>query len=590
MPEYTYSYSEVYNLRSKMFADRATSYAKWERAAKFISPDQFQHTKHNNARKDQLIVANIARRSLGKFAAGMSSGATPKQMPWVELTVMDPRKANLSQSKRYFEALQKIYHNVLQVSNFYQVVAMAYKDVGLFSNAAYAVLPHDRYGVYFYPFSVGSYGIMNDSFGDVCMFFRDFEMNVKQVVEKYGGIKETGHIDWTNMDPWVKHAWDQARYADTITLSNVIVPNYRSKDIPFFSSDKKYQSYTFVQSLGAGAGLPSQSPIGFAGGQKAITRPAELFISVKGYDYFPVICPRWEVRPEQDYGCDGPAEIAQGDVQLLQDLEKGRLEAVWKILKPAMVGPSALRRVQASILAGGITYVDEVNDGTKFRRAFDVDPRISELVTTSDKYEQAIEDAFFVPLFRNFMNQARKTHITKAQIEAEKAEGLGALAPVLSQLDRDQGVKLFDILYTVLGSQRRLPPAPRELEGEELRPEFISPLAQAAKASMMIGIEKSVNFISGLSSITQDPGVLKLLKADKLARKYFEMVGLDPSLVLDDNEYQRVLAAIQVQQQQQLEQQRLAQSAATAKDMSQAQMGGSNLLEQFAQGEVEQAI
>lgn len=577
------SYGEVDHLRSEMIRNRSLYDDRWRVQADFAAPRRYKrniHLKNDGSRKDQNILNNVAGRALRTFVSGMMNGATSRARPWWKATVTDPRKASLSSSKRWFSQVESVINAHFQIGNLYRVLPMAYKDVGVFSNSAYAMLPHERYGFYFWPFAMGSYAFASDSEGNTNMFTRDFTLSIRQTVEMYATLKPTGHIDWGNIEPWIRQQWEASKYQDTVTLTNLILPNRNPNPNSIYSKDKEYQSYTYVRALGAG--LSSQTP---AGARTASPTVGQKFLAVKGYDYFPVITPRWEIEPEGDYGVDGPCEMALGDIQSLQRMESDHLEAVAKLVRPPMVGPSRLRHLQASILAGGITYTDESSESGKFRPAFEVDPKLSELVSKEAQYEQAIRSAFYEDLFLMISNERKLSHVTAKEMELREAEALSALGPVLGQLDQDQNGRIIDIAYNILSSQGKIPKPPKELLGEELRPEYISILAQAAKSSMVTAAEKTVNFTSGIANATQNPALLKLLRGEDMVRDYAEWVGLAPERIRDEFEYEQLVQQEQQRQQQIQQQAQLAEGAKAAKDMSAAQVGDSNLLELYARAQ-----
>ena len=227
------SYSEVTNVKHQMFNDRSRYLNKWQDAGDFLSPNRFQKNtsdKHDGSRKDQKIFKETARLALRTFVSGMMNGATPQSRPWFRLTAIEPEIAFLKDAKNFFSQTEKIMNSHFQLSNLYRVLPGAYKDVGSFSNAAYAMLEHPKYGFYFYPFAIGSFGFANNHEGRVDTFFREFNLSIKQVVQKYGKLKSNGHIDWENsLNDHIRSQWEAARYQDTLTLTNVILPNPNPK-------------------------------------------------------------------------------------------------------------------------------------------------------------------------------------------------------------------------------------------------------------------------------------------------------------------------------------------------------------------------
>lgn len=590
------TYGEVDNLRSQMMRNKSLYMPTWRQLAEFISPHYFREfsERNNGRRKDEKILATQARRGLRTFVSGMSNGNTPQDEDWFKIATADPALNAMHDSKKYFTQLELILNHYFQLSNTYQVLPMAYKSMGIFSNSAFAMLPHAIKGFYFYPFVVGSYSLSRNSDGDVNMFYRDFTMTVRQTVERFGKKKENGHIDWTNMDPYVKTLWEASRYADSVMLTTVILPNDNPIRHSFSPLEKAFQAYTYMMAGGTGAGIPSQHNRGFRTMNQATAGTLHAgqqdhFISVKGYDYFPVIAAGWEIPPEDDWGVDGPGEIALGDIQELQEMKYGRAKAVDLMLRPPMVGPPSLRRHQSSILAGGITYVDENSETAKYRRAFEVDPKVSDLVNMFEEAKRDIDEAFYVDVFRKLQGEELKSHVAARAIDELAQEKLNTINPMLGQLDRDQNGPMIRNGLKILGAQGLLPETPKELENQKLKPEYISPLAKASKAGKVKANEETMNFVATVAGAWQDPAYLKMVNAENMIREFAEWKGVSPANITSTREFAKFQEAA-AQRRQQVENAEIAKTTSeTARNLGQTQLeqpdGGKNMLS-LAQEEV----
>lgn len=590
------NYSET-NLQRQMLIQGRDPYVPgWRRQGRFIAPQRFIETepqrRNQGPNSTRDILTNQAGRSLRTFVSGMMNGATSRARPWFSLTTVNTVTKSASVD-RYFSQCVKILNEYLQISNFYRVLPMSYKDIGIFSNSAFAMLPHERTMFTFLPFAVGTYAIGTDSEGTVNTFTRDFCLTVRQVVEQYGQLKPNGHIDWSNFDPWVQQAYERSNYQMSVTLNNLILPNANPVPDSLYSGDSmKYQSYTTIRGAGNGVGAGALFETGYrytnrngSDINKFERRDPEKaeFCSYRGWDYFPVIANRWEVAPESDYGVDGPGHMAIDDIISLQETEKYRMEGVAKLVKPPMIAPASLRRHQATILAGGITYVDESSEGTKFRQAFEVDPKMSELLSSQQDYKNAIRTAFYEDLFLMMNEEKKISHVTAREIEERSAEKLIGIGPALGQLDIDQNSRVILNGMHMLQKRGKLPAAPREIQGQQVRPEYISVLAQAAKASMINSTEKLVSFVTTFATTSGDPSLMKMINGEKLIRQYADYLGTDPELILDEYEYATLKKGILEQQAQQVQQDQYQKASETTKNLSQSQVGGTNLLELMGQ-------
>jgi len=577
--------AEARALRQSLRQELSYQLPTWRLLAQFCAPDRLKENAHDRtygARKGRAIVNNTQGRCRRTFTSGMINGAVPRDRNWFMYTLTNKTKLTGRVDKALTLRRDEI-SEFIQMSNFYRIMPMAFNDVAAFSNAAFAQLPHPRYGFYFYPFQVGTYAFSCDSEGKTNMFVRDFSLTVRQYVEQYCSLKPNGQIDFARAPSWVIERWNAAAYMDKVILTQLIVPNpyFNSKVLSLDPLDKKFQCYTFVESFGGG--LPPQTSTGFRSEQTMGKEPD--FCKVSGYDYFPVITPRWEVMAEESYGIGGPAHVALDDVMTLQEMERYRLEAVAKLVKPPMVGPASLRRHHSSILAGGITYVDDEAMKHGFKPAFELDPKLSELIASKEEYQEAIKDSFYYNLFLMLAGSETKTHVTAREIEEKAGERMSVLASVLGQLDQDLNSPVLYNAQLILEQQKRLTPLPPEIRSEQMRPEYISVLHQATKIGLMNSAERTANFASSLSNALQDPALAQMIKGEETIRKYASYNGTDPSLIRDEQEMKQVRAQIAQRLKQQEQQAQMAAGAKVAKDLASAKMGEGNALDALSEAQ-----
>lgn len=578
--------TEVEYLRSMMRQDYMLHADSFRWLSHFIAPTRLKNGAGDNGNKQartRSIIKNKGGLALRTFTSGMLNGATPRARPWFMLGVNNPGKANVPKVRKHFSQVEQIINSHFNIGNLYRVLPIAYKDVGIFSTAAYAMLPHVRYGFYFYPYAIGTYGFSVDAEGNPNMFYRDVEMTVRQVIDTYATIDATGKKNYGGIPAWVVQHFENARYLEKLILSQVIV--YNANYMPdkakrsFDPSDKKFVVYTYVHS--GAQGLPPQQSTGFRMEASTGHNPTSPFVKVSGYNYFPVIIPRWEVPAEGTWGCDGPGDIALGDIMTLNEMEKSRLEGIHKLVRPPMVGHASLKRHQASILAGGITYVDDAGATHGFKPAFQMDPKLYELIQCQNEYESAIDEAFYVDLFRQFSRGESKTHVSVEEIKEKSTERMAMVAPALGQLDHDQNSKLIENAMIILEEQGKMPKRPQEIQGEQHVVEYVSILAQAAKASMMASLERGANFVTSYAQTSGKPEIMRMIDERKFTRKYLEYLAIDPDLIRDDEELDQIAQQMQQDQQMQKQAQMDAQAASTAKDLTQAQPGQGSLLDTY---------
>lgn len=215
------------------------------------------------------------------------------------------------------------------------------------------------------------------------------------------------------------------------------------------------------------------------------------------------MAPRWEVAGEDSYGTDCPGMMSLGDNKQLQVGEKMSAQAVEKMIKPPMIGPTSLRQQKASILPGDITYVDTREGMQGFRPAHEINFNISALEAKQDQVRMRIKSAYFEDLFLMLASSDRR-QITASEIDERHEEKLLALGPVLEQLNQDLLDPLIDNAYAIMDAQGYIPPAPEEIAGQALKIEYVSIMAQAQKLISIGSVDRFSGFVGQLMQIAPE--------------------------------------------------------------------------------------
>lgn len=483
------------------------------------------------------------------------SGITSPARPWFRLTTPDPALAEFGRVKEYLYQVQNIMTTGFLRSNIYNTLPIVYGDVGGFGTAPFSV-EEDMTGSVLHTnsFPVGSYMIAKDYKGRVNTFMREYRMTVRQLVEKFGQLKN-GNPDWSNFSDRVKTLWDTNKTEDWVDVVHVITPNSEFDTDKLFSKFKKFTSCYY---------------------ESANTNSSkEVFLMEKGYDYFPILCSRWETTGEDVYATDCPGFTALGDIKQLQLGEKRALEAIDKMIRPPMIGPTSLQGHESSILPGGTTWVDIREGQQGFRPIFQLDFNLNALEQKQQQVRSRIQRAFYEDLFLMLANSDRRD-ITATEIAERKEEKLLALGPVLEQLNTDVLDPLIDIAFDLHVRQGLLPPPPEELQGIPLKVEYISVMQQAQK---LIGIGSMDRFFSFAGQLARfDQNIMKKVDTEQAIDVYAEMTSVPPSIVRTDEQVEQMkqLENQQIQQQQQM--QMVQQGASAAKNLAQADTSGENAL------------
>jgi hypothetical protein len=286
---------------------------------------------------------------------------------------------------------------------------------------------------------------------------------------------------------------------------------------------------------------------------------ASKFLRESGMREKPFVAPRWETTGEDTYG-SSPGMDALGDAKALMLQQRRKAQAIDKMIDPPLMGPTSLRNQRVSLLPGDVTYVDINQQGQSLRSIYDVRLDPSMLLEDTRAIQDRINASFYADLFL-MLSMSDRRQITAREIEERHEEKLLMLGPVLERLNDEMLDPIIERTFGIMMRAGQVPPPPMELEGVDLKVEYISILAQAQKMLGIATVDRFVGFVGQMAQV--DPKALDKLDVDQTIDEYAEMTGVSPRIVRSDDD----VAAMRAERQQQEQMQRMA---AMAQPMQQA--------------------
>jgi hypothetical protein len=245
-----------------------------------------------------------------------------------------------------------------------------------------------------------------------------------------------------------------------------------------------------------------------------------------------------------------------------------------------MVGPNVLRTTKVSQLPGDLTYVDEPDGARGLRPLHEVHFQILELEKKQEQVRERISEAFYEKMFL-MISRSDRREITAREIEERASEKMLALGPLLEGLNQDLLDPLIDLTFEHMFRQGIIPDPPEELQGIQMRVEYVSIMAQAQKLAGIAGIERFAGFAASIAQI--DPQVMDKIDRDQMIDEYGDITGVPPRIIVPDD----VVAAMRDQRAQAQQAQaaiETAQAGAKAtKDLANAPMDRDSALSRLLQ-------
>jgi hypothetical protein len=563
-------------LRAQLANERSTFEPHWRDLGDYILPRRPRWTVQDvnkGDRRNLKIIDSTATLAARTIRSGMMGGLTSPARPWFRLTTPDPETAEIESVKFWLDDTTRRMQAAFLRSNLYNALPTVYGDMATFGTAAMMVEEDFEDVLRFYPFPIGSYFIANNERLQINVFVREFRLTVRQVIQKFGHKDERGRVnDWSNLSIHVRRMYELNQLEEWVDICHVIEPNADYDPGKLQSQySKKFASCYYERGTGSGSGYSS-------GGSGYMTsEDDDRLLSQMGYDRFPVLCPRWEVVGEDAYGTDCPGMTTLGDAKALQLMHKRKAQAIEKMVNPPMVAPTSLRNQKASILPGDLTYVDAREGMQGFKPAFQIEPRINELVLDIQDHQLRVRRGFFEDLFL-LTAQSDRRDVTAREIEERHEEKMVALGPTLEQTNQDLLDPLIDIAFDVMLRRGEIPEPPEELQGIKLKVEYVSIMAQAQKALGLASLERFTGYVTNIANQTKDPSVLRKVDWDQLVDEYGNASGVAPRVIRSDEDVAAMTRADEQAAQAQQTAAIAEQAATAANKLAGADMGGDNAL------------
>lgn len=527
--------------------DRNLFLQSWRDSQEFILPDHGRglsgtqtETEDKDGRdKMTSIYDSTATAANDVLSAGLLNGLTNETRPWIHLGASDPALDERPNVKSWLYTVAERMRYIHSRSDLYTALHHSYSELGVFGTGPIAQTENFKKVMRFRPFTAGEYYMAADENGDVDTFYRDIYMTSAQIIGKFG-IKNVSRQVADSFKNEPDKRWK---------VIQAIEPNDNRIFIPG-STDWKWRSIYKEE-----AGEPGK------------------ILAVGGHRRFPILAPRWFVVGNQVYGRRCPGMIALPDVKQLQKETEKKLVALDKLVDPPTVSSGVPTEMQINTFPGGHTFDSNSPGGEGLRPLYQVAVPLEEMRADIAGLQDLIKNRFFNHLFLVLQDPGRMTAREVAERHSEKLEMLG---PSISRLTNELLKPLVENSLDIMWQAGLIPPAPEELQGQELRVEFDSVLAQAQKMSGIGAIEQFVAFAGSVAGTR--PDVMDKIDADELIDVYADRTGVPPSIIVSDEEVMKVrehrAQAAKVQQAIQSG----TQLAEIGKTMSQTDRGGNTAL------------
>lgn len=511
------------------------------RTGRFMESDRNQGSKRNTK-----ILDSSATKALDVLSAGLMAGMTSPARPWFRLGIPDDDLEKFEPVQDWLFSVTKVMRAIFSRSNTYRGLHSLYEELGAYGTASTFLRPDFKDVLRLYPMTVGEYAISTDARNEVTTVYREIPMTIAQVVEEFGR---------DNVSVAVKTAYERRQLDQWVTVVHCVEPR------PDNQRDIRKRD---------GLNMPFASCYFEASGN------ADKPLRESGFKTFPALVPRWATRGNDIYG-EGPGFSALPDIIQLQHEQLRKARGIDYQTDPPLQVPLSMKGRENDLLPGGMTYVDMAGGSQGIKTAFEVQLNLQHLLLDLDDVRRRIDAVFYKDLFLMLANDNR-SGITATEVAERHEEKLLMLGPVTERLNNELHAPLIDATFEYMVDADLVPPPPKELEGMDLKVEFIGTLAQAQRAVGLASVGRLLMTVGQVAQAKGDPGVWDKLDTDSMIDGYGDMLGVDPQYIVGNDKVVMIRQQrAQAQQAQQAAEQMPAMAQAAA-NLSSVDTSGNNAL------------
>lgn len=504
--------------------------AEWREIAQYAQPSRsrFLNSEQNKnfKRTNKAIYNSHAILSFRTLTGGMTSGLSSPSRPWFRLAPFDAKLADDSEVKNWLAEVERRMYAFLAGTNFYGAVKSGYAEMGMFGTEGCVMVDHVREGAVCHPLTAGEYyiGLSDASVADT--IYRRVPMTVHQVVQTFG---------LADVSPSIRALYDGGHYDRMVPMVHAIEPNDDQIEGVMTAKGKPWRS-VYWDTNDAGS---------------------DSMLRVQGYEEQPFWAPRWDTTGGDTYGTS-PGFDALPDMRELQLQTRRKTQATEFLVKPEKIVPAS---VKLTGQAGNVVTASQVDAAGVIVPYMMPYQAIEAIMGDVQRCSDAIDRLTYADLFMAITNMQGIQPRNIEEIASRNEEKLTQLGPVIERVNSEKLEVAIDRTFGIMSRKGMLPPAPDVLQGQAIKVDFVSILAQMQRMVGIGQIERTVSFVGNLAA--QFPDAADRLNIDEIVDDYADRAGAPPKII-------RSVREAQAMRQQRAQDQQTAKMAAMAQPAQQA--------------------
>lgn len=469
------------------------------------------------------IHDTTALQSMSLLAGGLNSLMTNPAAEWFHLRPEDPRLLDDEDVALWFEDAETQMYSTLNspTARFHPQVHELYLELVAYGTGGFFVEDLPGTGVLYSSRPLSELFISENAQGMVDTVYRCFRFTARQAVDAWGND----------------------------------APEGAKKDLAKGDSEAKRPYLHMIKTATDPRPLPFR-PSGFPIESAFIDLDRKEVIATGGYHERPNMVVRWEKDSSEAYG-RGPGIVALSDAKMLNEMNKTLLQSgQLRVAPPVMIDDDGVE-----------TQLDFRPRGRNVVRPGMLNPPIQPIDMGGDlgwgdwvvrDKRQQVQDAFHYEL----LQLIRDPRMTATQVIELSTNIQRLLAPVLGRFQTELLEPMLERTFAIKLRRGDFLPPPPALSGQEIRIEYVSPVARAqreADANAIIEL-----FTVGANLAQTDPSVVNVMDTEEGLRFIAKQKGVPVSVLRSRSEVEAMREADREVAAEQAQRDQLQQTAETA--------------------------
>lgn len=482
------------------------------------------------------IINDAATRAIRVMGAGMQGGLSSENRKWFRNGLIDEDFAAWGPVKEWLDTAESVAYRLLSGSNYYTVNHMLYEEQGGFGVGCMFFERDPRSIIRFRLATAGECRFALGDDGRVDTIYRKIPWTAKQIVEAFGEKNcSDAVLQSYKKNPFTYH-----------TIFHVIEPRKDRKRGNLTAQHMPFKSVWFEET------------------------EKDKQLRVSGFQTLPAVIPTWSQVRNSPYGL-GPGHDILGHVLQLQEMEKASVKGLHRQADPPMAFPAALKDM-ISLLPGASNYTDIKTKDQMVGPLYQVNMNLKDVEYKISQIEQKIEKTCYNDLFLMIAQGSMGAQpISATEVMERHEEKMLLLGPTVGRQIDDNLSPTIKWVIGVAVEEGLIPPPPEGVTADQLKMEFVGPLAQAQQLIDAQSINTNLALWERVMGLGEEAGMAVNASVNwiELINKMDQVTSLPAGILNAKDQAEAKLAGIMQAMAQQQQAQEMAQGIDMAKNLGQ---------------------